>query len=982
MIIKINRNPFLTCVSLLALMLSFSLTTQAQCPTSSGTILNVTAFGADIADNANDDTPAIQAALDAANSGDTVYLPNGIYNIDGTLSFDGQNIVNDLTFMGEDEDQVRLKCNDWEKTLYFEKSTNLTIKNFSVDWNENLPFSYGVVKNKGIHSSSANSTMYYYDLELVNGQTPRAGLYTEAIMQFDSNLMRPHSDELYDVYQRNQNAVNITSQNINNRLRIFSRDGRYTVNEEVIARHKVYGANIIVLRKVDDIQIENITVYSAPGMGVHARHCSDISVDNFDIRRENGHWMSITADGVHFDSNRGYINVVDSFMEGMGDDGLNIHSKYLPIGGFTPNVNNTGNISLWLPPIYQGQAINEFLPQMGDSIVFVNPDNFEVLGVSEVVTQNPNYNVRWVTDFGLPSGVDLRDYVIYNKNLMPSTLIDGFTVKKCRARGALIQTSNVTVQNSTFEECSSSAIQLTASTGAYFIESASPKNVTIQNCVFDGCNYGPHRRESPLMLFTQATNSNNENMIPGIAGTIRNIKIANNEFINIWGDDYGIFMASASDVCINNNTFAYEVLTPVLPLTKNNTDKAIKGFKFAPTPAHYDASNNNDVSSIYVNTGDCCEFGDFVDIPLNAGWNMISSNILPECPNMEAIFEDIEDKIIQVKDLYGTYVPTFNLNSIGDWDITKGYQVKTTEACTLRITGAKVNPFDTPIAMNAGWNMISYLPSEEADPACVLEDLATDIIQVKNLVGSYAPNFGINSMGLMAPTQGYMVKCENPTTLNYELAYKETPQAIFDPLPTNPNNATLTIIDTHQSLLQDGDMVNIYSSDGIWVGSTTFQSMDFSMLIYGNEENSKRKIALENDEAFTLKVIRPTTQQQFEAILNFIEGPETFKSDAMSLATIEKLEPISSLLENIIVEAYPNPTTDLFNIHIQSEINQLDKELQLQVFTLDGQLIQQLPFQSNQILKYETSSLKEGTYFYTILSDSRLVYSDKFMVFK
>jgi polygalacturonase len=46
-----------------------------------GKTLDVTKFGADPANSATDDRPAIEAALDAAKAGDEIYFPNGTYNL-------------------------------------------------------------------------------------------------------------------------------------------------------------------------------------------------------------------------------------------------------------------------------------------------------------------------------------------------------------------------------------------------------------------------------------------------------------------------------------------------------------------------------------------------------------------------------------------------------------------------------------------------------------------------------------------------------------------------------------------------------------------------------------------------------------------------------------------------------------------------------------------------------------------------------------
>jgi large repetitive protein len=55
-----------------------------------GKTLDVTKFGADPANSATDDRPAIEAALDAAKAGDEIYFPNGTYNL-MTASSKNQN---------------------------------------------------------------------------------------------------------------------------------------------------------------------------------------------------------------------------------------------------------------------------------------------------------------------------------------------------------------------------------------------------------------------------------------------------------------------------------------------------------------------------------------------------------------------------------------------------------------------------------------------------------------------------------------------------------------------------------------------------------------------------------------------------------------------------------------------------------------------------------------------------------------------------
>lgn len=77
-----------------------------------GRTLDVTRFGADIADSEKDDQPAIEAALEEAKSGDEVYFPNGTYNLNAYASrHPGAHIFlkSGVNLRGESEGGVFIK---------------------------------------------------------------------------------------------------------------------------------------------------------------------------------------------------------------------------------------------------------------------------------------------------------------------------------------------------------------------------------------------------------------------------------------------------------------------------------------------------------------------------------------------------------------------------------------------------------------------------------------------------------------------------------------------------------------------------------------------------------------------------------------------------------------------------------------------------------------------------------------------------------
>jgi len=157
-----------------------------------------------------------------------------------------------------------------------------------------------------------------------------------------------------------------------------------------------------------------------------------------------------------------------------------------------------------------------------------------------------------------------------------------------------------------------------------------------------------------------------------------------------------------------------------------------------------------------------------LEIPMEAGWNLISSYCMPSNPDLKSVFENIAENTIQVKDLTNTYVPAFNFNNIGDWDITSGYQVKMVVEDTLTIIGILVDPSLTPITLNPGWNLISYLLPTQSGPFSMYQDINDNIIQMKDLAGTYIPSFNFNDMGDVLPTRGYQIKMSSNNVFHYD----------------------------------------------------------------------------------------------------------------------------------------------------------------------------------------------------------------------
>jgi hypothetical protein len=160
-----------------------------------------------------------------------------------------------------------------------------------------------------------------------------------------------------------------------------------------------------------------------------------------------------------------------------------------------------------------------------------------------------------------------------------------------------------------------------------------------------------------------------------------------------------------------------------------------------------------------------------ITIALNQGWNMISSNITPQEPDsLQYVTSDITNNLVLAKNNNGeVYIPSYDINVIGKWDVTQGYNVYMSKADTLKVTGLAVNPSDTQIALYQGWNTISYLRNSELDCESAFASFAAgNVIIVKDNYGNvYIPEYGINTIGNLVTGQGYQVYVLNADVLVY-----------------------------------------------------------------------------------------------------------------------------------------------------------------------------------------------------------------------
>ncbi len=159
---------------------------------------------------------------------------------------------------------------------------------------------------------------------------------------------------------------------------------------------------------------------------------------------------------------------------------------------------------------------------------------------------------------------------------------------------------------------------------------------------------------------------------------------------------------------------------------------------------------------------------------LSAGYQFISSAIIPPDPDMIEVMTDILNENLDfVRNSQGQTLRKIGpnwINGIGDWIIEEGYLVKMFDEDSFTIEGDLVNP-STPIALFEGFQLVSYLPLVQIDALEALGSVIGENLEfIRNSQGQTLRKIGpnwVNGIGNCIPKQGYLIKMINEDELIY-----------------------------------------------------------------------------------------------------------------------------------------------------------------------------------------------------------------------
>lgn len=249
-------------------------------------------------------------------------------------------------------------------------------------------------------------------------------------------------------------------------------------------REKDRYAPAFLTRRSKNIDFDKVIIHHALGMGFLFERSENITIKNSGvyIREGSDRVISTTADATHFANCKGNILIENCRIEGMYDDGTNVHGTYVEV------VKVIGEKTVQISLKHFEQMGFQFAGK-GDAIWFIqspNPQRVSEGVVETIKVINERFsNITFTKK--LPDNLKPGD-ILENKTWNPIFTMRGNVIRDHRARNIIIKTPKRIVIEDNDLSSMMSSIMLRGETFFWF-ESGNVEDVVIRNNRFVRCAY-------------------------------------------------------------------------------------------------------------------------------------------------------------------------------------------------------------------------------------------------------------------------------------------------------------------------------------------------------------------------------------------------------------------------------------------------------------------------------------------------------------
>ena len=327
------------------------------------------------------------------------------------------------------------------------------------------------------------------------------------------------------------------------------------------------------------------------------------------------------------------------------------------------------------------------------------------------------------------------------------------------------------------------------------------------------------------------------------------------------------------------------------------------------------------------------------EIALQSGWNLVSLNVSPADPTIDALVGSLAPYLIQIKDSEAAYIPGNPFSSLTSFSDGRGYNILMSSSATWSVEGRRI-PSDTPIPLDTGWNLAAYLPQTPMAATTALTGIFPYLLQVKGMEGIYEPGNPYNTLHTMSPGRAYWISMETPVSFVYPASTREIAPAQH--IPVLANHGSPLVKSDSQVILcglddsaQEGDILAAFVNAELRGLAPVIHHEDkLGTLLQVYSETAS--------EPIDFKLFKPDTGEMVELTPGILSQPGTTLGSyaKRSFHQLKAQDTDAPMLVTSLISSWPNPFQASTTIRV--DIAKDHTPAKLEIYNLRGQKIRTL----------------------------------------
>ncbi|MCK5000946.1 MAG: hypothetical protein KAS23_15495, partial [Anaerohalosphaera sp.] len=368
------------------------------------------------------------------------------------------------------------------RTVTIDNSENITLKNFSVDWDIPLTAQSQVmeVTDDYIDIRIADESPYIIENGKIffTGKGWKSGWWATIEFEKHSHLVPQGSgDGCMGGNWRDYRAEEIKPRliRLHNKFKRTPAVGNYLVMRHNSREH----AGMFFFHS-KDIVLEDVNVYHTGGLGLLGQFSENLSFERVNIipNPAKNRYLSGHDDGLHISNCRGLVRVEDCTFGGLMDDPINVHGTSVRV------IKQLADDKL-LCRFMHSMSVGMLWGRPGEKVGFIRASSLKTISTGRIKSWKPLN----VTDFevsfekAVPGDLKVGD-ALENLTWAPQVHISNCTFNSCRARGVLLSTGQKSIIEDSIFRSSGAAILIAGDANQWY-ESGAVNDLVIRGNIFE-----------------------------------------------------------------------------------------------------------------------------------------------------------------------------------------------------------------------------------------------------------------------------------------------------------------------------------------------------------------------------------------------------------------------------------------------------------------------------------------------------------------